>query len=124
VPLLQDIPPIPDEHGPVRTKPQAAQADRGYGFPWIIAAVVALGIVSLLALRGAAHGSGLGKTRYVVGRTLAWFANFRRLRQCYERSWHSWQALHELAACVLCANRLHRVRHPEKYLRRKRRPRL
>jgi len=111
VELVQAIPPVPDEHGRVRARPEAAQADRGYGFPWLLVALwLLLGGVPLIAPRGSAHGSGLGKTRYVVERTLAWFASFRRIRHCYERSWHSWQALNELAACVICANRLRKVR--------------
>ncbi len=52
-----------------RCRPAALLADRGYGFPWSIALVLAWGIRSLLAARGAAHGSGLGRTRFVVERT-------------------------------------------------------
>jgi len=121
---LAYLPPIPDAQGQVRTQPQKLQGDRGYGFAWTIAAVLLLGIGSLLAVRGSPHGSGLGKTRYVVERTLAWFGNFRRLRQCYERTWHHWQALNELAACVICANRLHQIRHPKAKQRKKRRTRF
>jgi hypothetical protein len=123
VPLLQDIPPLPAVPGAVNGRPAALQGDRGYGFPWIIAAVLLLGVGSLLAERGKdkAHGSGLGRTRYVVERTLAWFSSFRRLKVCYEASWHSWQGFHELAACVICANRLHRLNHPPQTRRRRHR---
>src|SRR5262249_47246537 len=48
------------------------------------------------------HGSGLGKTRYVVERTLAWFPNYRRLIVCYEKTGAHFQAFHVLAACVMC----------------------
>jgi hypothetical protein len=64
---------------------------------------------SLLALDGQArteHGSGLGKTRYVVERSLSWMSNFRRLKLCYERFGEHFQAFHELAACLICANRI------------------
>lgn len=54
----------------------------------------------------AEHGSGLGKFRYVVERTLAWFGNFRRLKICYERTGKHFQALHELAAAVICSQKL------------------
>lgn len=40
----------------------------------------------LLAKIGTPHASGLGKTRWVVERTLAWLHHFRRLRICWERS--------------------------------------
>src|SRR6516164_11201976 len=67
-----------------------------------------LGIKPLLAPLSKArpHGSGLGKTRYVVERTLSWFGNFRRLKLCYERCGTHFQAFHELAAAILCSNRL------------------
>ena len=107
VPMLQAIPPIPGPRGGrPRRKPKSVQGDRGYGFGWIIAAVRAMGIKSLLARRGSGHGSGLGKTRYVVERTLAWMGSPRRIKLCYERFGEHFQAFHELAACVICANRL------------------
>jgi Transposase DDE domain len=118
--LLNAIPPIPDGKGNVRDKPRRLLGDAGYGFWWTIATVLLLGIEPLLRKRGsAAHGSGLGKRRYVVERTLAWFAGFRRLRVCYERTPLHWQGLHELACCVICADRLHKFRHPHKPRRRK-----
>jgi transposase len=106
-PIVKSMPPIPHPHGGrPRTKPQRLQGDRGYGFPWIIAAVRKLGIEPLLAPRGSEHGSGLGKTRYVVERTLKWFDHPRRLKRCYETTGAHFQAFHELAACGICANRL------------------
>jgi len=80
--------------------------DRGYGWPWIIAAVLAMGMGSLLAPRGVEHGSGLGKRRYVVEQTLAAFGNCRRLKLCYERTGMSFQSFHELAAILICYRRL------------------
>jgi hypothetical protein len=32
--------------------------------------------------------------------------NFRRLKLCYERFGEHFQAFHELAACLICANRI------------------
>ena len=40
----------------------------------------------LLPKRGAGHGNGLGAYRWVVGRTLAWLHQFRRLRVRCERT--------------------------------------
>lgn len=87
-------------------RPAAVQADRGYGFPWTIALVRAWGMRPVIAPRGSPHGSGLGRTRYVVERTHAWFSRFRRLVQCYERRPEHAQGFHSLAACVICARRL------------------
>jgi transposase len=106
VQMVKDLPPIQGPRGRPRRKPEALMGDRGYGFPWIIAAVLAMGIGSLLAPRGVAHGSGLGKRRYVVEQTLAAFGNCRRIKLCYERTGLSFQSFHELAAILICYRRL------------------
>ncbi len=100
------MPAVKRPRGRPRRKPDALYGDRGYGFPWIIAAIVAMGIIAKLAPRGAGHGSGSGKFRYVVERSFAWFDNWRRLRMCYEKCAEHFQAFNELAACLICAKRL------------------
>ena len=87
--------------------PQAFQGDRGYGFQCSMALVWAWGIQSLLAKRGSEHRSGMGRTRYVVERTHSWFMRFRRLVVCYERTGEHYEGFYQLAACVICARRLH-----------------
>lgn len=113
--MLEARPHLTDQDSRARARPKVLQGDAAYGFPWTIAAVVLLGIVALFKERAphgtpARHGSGMGKTRYVVERTLAWFAAFRRIRVCYERTGAHFQAFHELAACVICARRLKHAR--------------
>jgi transposase len=44
----------------------------------------------------------LGRHRWVVERTLAWFARFRRLTIRYERRLDMLDALHRLAAALIC----------------------
>lgn len=105
-PMLDQFPEVINTQGKNQQQPKALQGDRGYGFPWIIAMLVTRMIRSLLAPRGSPHGSGLGKTRYVIERTMAWFDNYRRLRMCYERTGTHFQAFNVLAACVMCSNRL------------------
>jgi hypothetical protein len=56
--------------------------------------------------RGSPHGSGLGRVRCAVEWAMAWFCNFRRLRVCYERTLASWQAMHDLAAAMICLKKL------------------
>ena len=109
-PMLKQFPTVPNRRGEKRKKPKALQGDRGYGFPNIIKMVVRLLISSLLAPRGSPHGSGLGKTRYVVERTLAWLGNNHRLKLCYERTGERFRGFHVLAACVICSNRLAKLR--------------
>lgn len=112
LPILKSFPPIPGRRGRPRRKPKALQGDAGYGFPYIIRAVVALHILPLLKPRGVdkPRRSGLGRTRYVVERTLSWFSNFRRLKLCYERSGKFFEAFHVLAACIILAKRLPKTR--------------
>ena len=111
LPLLVAMPPIQGPRGRPSTKPKVLQGDAGYGSAALATLVRWLGIKPLLAPLGkkCSHGSGLGKTRYVVERTLSWFGNFRRLKLCYEKSGVHFQAFHELAAAILCANRLTQV---------------
>lgn len=112
-PLLDAVPPIQGPRGRPRRKPERLQGDAGYGFSGVFVALKRRGIAPELARRrenGAVvpHGSGLGRTRYVVERTLSWFGNFRRLKLCYERTHRMLQAFHELAACLICAKKLTR----------------
>lgn len=109
-PMLKQFPPVTDRRGQRRRKPGTLQADRGYGFVHVLKLLVRLVIASLVAPRGSPHGSGLGKTRYVVERTLAWFSTYRRLKLCYERDGEHFRAFHVLAACIICSNRLRRPR--------------
>ena len=89
-----------------RCRPAALRGERGYGFPHAIALVLAWGIRSLLAPRGSAHGSGLGRTRFVVERTHGWFEHYRRLVRCYEDTGAHYQGMYQLAAWVIGAKRL------------------
>jgi len=115
--MLDSLPPIKfPGRGPPRYKPRAVLGDAGYGFEHIIPQVIQRRVLPLLAPRGKAalppveHGSGLGRVRYVVERTIAWLANFRRINQCYERTGTAWQAFNELACCWICANKLAKLK--------------
>jgi transposase len=96
----------------VHVQPKTLLGDRGYGFAYLIAIVLLYGIVALLSPRGKdqPRGSGLGQQRYVVERTMSWWTHFRRINLCYERTGAHFQGFHELAACVLCANKLRAAR--------------
>jgi len=104
--LLDALPKIPGLRGRPRGKPDIALGDRAYGTPTNIAGCRERGIVPMLARIGSEHGSKLGKHRWVIERCLAWFSNFRRIKLCYERTPEHFQAFHDLAAILICTNRL------------------
>lgn len=112
--LLEAFPVLTDgdRERTVHVQPKELLGDRGYGFPYLIALVLLYGIVSRLSPRGKGQprGSGLGEQRYVVERTMSWWTHFRRINLCYERKGDHFQGLHELAACILCANKLRAAR--------------
>ena len=112
--LLEAFPVLTDgdEERTVYVLPRELLGDRGYGFDYLIAIVLMFGIVCKLSPRGKdkPHGSGLGTQRYVVERTMSWFTHFRRINFCYERTKDHFQGLHELAAAVICANKLRAAR--------------
>ena len=112
--LLEAFPVLTDggRCGTVHVQPAVLLGDRGYGFAYLIAIVLLYGIVSKLSPRGKdqPHGSGLGEQRYVVERTMSWWTHFRRINLCYECKGEHFQGLHELAACVICANKLRAAR--------------
>jgi transposase len=108
IPLLDDLKarPVKGKPGRPRQKPDRLLADRGYDFDKYRRLLRARGITPVIARRGVAHGSGLGKQRWVVERGFAHLHNFRRLRIRYERLPEIHTALLVLACSILCWRRL------------------
>jgi transposase len=100
--LVDAIPPIGGKRGRPLSKPRIVQGDRGYDHDKYRRPLHAAGIATQIARRGQPHGSGLGKTRWVVERTLSWLHNFRRLRICFERLAFIHEAFMKLACCIIC----------------------
>jgi len=84
-PLVDQIPPIAGKPGRSRRRPARVQADRAYDSQPHRREVRRRGITSVLARRGAEHGSGLGTTRWVVERSLSWLHQLGCLRVRRER---------------------------------------
>ena len=96
------MPPLGGRAGrPVR-KPRLVQGDRAYDSQAHRDQLRHRGIASQLAKRRTPHGSGLGRTRWVVERTVAWLHRFRRLAVRYERRPCVHEAFLTLACSLVC----------------------
>jgi transposase len=107
IPLIMDFPKITGKPGRPKQLPDEAYADRGYDCDatrWILAW---LGIEPHIARKKTPHGSGLGKVRWVVERTISWLKGLRRMRIRYDRLGVIQDAWNTLAACVICYRLLH-----------------
>lgn len=104
--LVAAIPHIRGKRGRPLHKPQIVQGDRGYSSEPHRQRVRERSITPVLAKIGAPHGSGLGKTRWVVERSVAWLHSFRRLKIRYERYAHVHEAFLSLACSLICWTRL------------------
>jgi transposase len=81
LPLLDAVPSIRGLRGRPRRKPRRLYADRGYDFDKYRRLLWKRGIKPMIARRGVAHGSGLGKVRWVVERAFAWLHPLRTTRR-------------------------------------------
>jgi transposase len=100
------VPPIRGLRGRPRRKPRELFADRGYDHDKYRRQLRARGITPRIARRGIAHGSGLGRTRWVVERGFAWLHAFKRLRTRYERRADIHLGLLQLACALICYRQL------------------
>lgn len=102
MPLVEAIPTVGGLRGAPKRKPALIQADRAYDSNPLRALLAQQGIDTQIARRRTAHGSGLGKTRWVVERTISWLHQFRRLRVRFERLPSIHEAFLKLGCCLIC----------------------
>ena len=102
LPLVDAMPPLRGRPGRPARKPGLIQGDRAYDSQPHRDQLLARGIASQLAKRRTRHGSGLGRTRWVVERTIAWLHRFRRLAVRYERRPCIHEAFLTLACSLVC----------------------
>lgn len=113
IPLVLDFPKVTGKPGRPKELPDELYADRGYDSDdtrWLL---LWLGIEPHIARRKTPHGSGLGKIRWVVERTISWLKGLRRLRVRYDRQCVIQEAWNTLAACVICFRLLHEEAEPQ-----------
>ena len=102
IPLVLDFPRAGGKRGRPKELPDELYADRGYDSEatrWLLRW---LGVEPHIGKRGTPHGSGLGKVRWVVERTVSWLKGLRRMRVRYDRLGVMRDAFTTLAASVIC----------------------
>jgi len=96
------------KRGRPRERPGKLHADKGYDFSRCRGFLRRPGIRPRIARRGVETSEKLGSYRWVVERTLAWLARYRRLTIRYERRADIHEAFLLLACFLVCFNRLRR----------------
>ena len=105
-PLVDAIPPVRGKPGRPRRRPREVFADRAYDSQPHRRRLRGRGIRPRIARRGTPHGSGLGKFRWVVERTLSWLPRKRKLRVRTERRADIHEALLSIGCSLICFNTL------------------
>ena len=88
--------------GRPRRRPRKLYGDRAYDSREGQRELRRRGIQARIARRKTQHGSGLGKQRWVVERTIAWMHQYRRLRIRYERRDDIHEAFLSIACSLIC----------------------
>jgi transposase len=106
LPLIDGVGPVTGKNGRPRQRSERVLADRGYDHDKYRRELRNRGVKPVIARRGADHGTGLGRERWVVERTFAWLHNLRRLRIRYERRSDLHLAFMLLGCAVICQRAL------------------
>ena len=108
IPLLDAVPAVAGRVGRPRRRPDRLSADRGYDHDKYRRELRRRRIKPEIARRQTAHGTGLGRARWVVERTFAWLHHFKRLLVRYDRRHEIHEAFLALGCCLVCFKRLQR----------------
>ena len=101
-PVLDAVPPVRQCAGRPRRRPGKLHADKAYDYRRRRRACRRRGTTPRIARRGVESSERLGRHRWVIERTLAWFGRHRRLAVRYERRADILEAFHLLAAALIC----------------------
>ena len=102
IPMVDAVPPVAGKVGAPRRRPKYLLADRGYDSDPHRRRLEARGIEPVIARRNTGRGSGLGKFRWVVERTISWLHQFRRLRSRWEKLPDMHDAFLKLGCAMVC----------------------
>jgi transposase len=109
LPLVDGIPPVRGKRGQPRRRPKRLLGDRAYHSAKHRRALRARSITARIAKPKSPHGSGLGRERWVVERTLSWLHQYRRLRVRYERRDDIHEAFLAIGCSLICFKALTRA---------------
>jgi transposase len=100
--LLVNKPAVGGKPGPPRELPERLQGNGAYDSEPLRVLLRWLDITPLLGHRKREHGSGLGKFRWFVERTISWLHSFGRLRRRLDRLTELQEAFLRLACSLIC----------------------
>jgi len=107
--LLDTVPSLRTPRGGRRRRPAKLHADKAYDHRNSRAELRRRHIRSRIARRGIDAGTRLGRHRWVIERTFAWLARYRRLTVRDERRADMHQAFLTLACSLICQRFLERT---------------
>jgi transposase len=107
VPAVLGFPKVKGKPGRPKQLPDEVYADRGYDNDYARGILEWLGVETHIGRKGTPHGSGLGKVRWVVERTISWIKGLRRMRVRYDRLEQAQDAWNALSVSVICFRLLH-----------------
>ncbi len=100
--MIDAVQPFGGLQGRPRKRLDKVHADKGYGYAKYRQALRQRGIQSRIPRCGVESSERLGRHRWVVERTHAWFAGFGKLRIRFERRLDTHLALLKLACAIIC----------------------
>ena len=106
VALVDAVPPVRGRRGRPRRRPKRVYGDRAYHSRESRRELRLRKIKVRVARPSDPHGSGLGRRRWVVERTISWLHQHRRLRVRYERRDDIHQAFLTIGCCLICFKQL------------------
>ena len=104
--LLDAVPPVRGRRGRPKRRPARVYGDRAYHSRAARRGLRRRRVKTRVAWPHDQHGSGLGRRRWVVERTISWLHQYRRLRVRYERRADIHQALLTIGCCLICFKQL------------------
>jgi IS5 family transposase len=104
--LIAALPAVKQRFGYRRKRPANVHADKGYDCDRCRTFLRRRGIQPRIARRGIESSTKLGRHRWVVERSLAWLARYRKLTIRYERKPEIHVAFLTLACALVCLGKL------------------